>query len=174
MKSSLVLLAVSAVTFTVFGQAKENFLKQQAYAEMQRVSGQIDVIDQNMGDLSVRIGKVEGMKREIDALKAEVASLQAAVAELKSAMARQRGEIVNDLASRIQKEQREEARRQPAPAPQPVSTYRGPTKIYTVASGDNLTLIAEAFNTTVKVVQELNGLKNHNIFIGQKLRVPAK
>ena len=43
---------------------------------------------------------------------------------------------------------------------------------YTVQKGDNLTEIAEKFNTTVDTLISLNGIKNKNlIFVGQKLKV---
>ena len=166
----LLVLTLSFATFAAFAQSKENFLKQQAYAEMQRVTGQIDCLEQNHNDLAARVSKMENLKQEIADLKNDVAALQAQVADLKALLAKQRGEIVNDLANRIKAE---EAKR-PAPAPQPVSSYNGPTKLYTVAAGDNLTLIAEAFGTKVQTIKDLNGLKNNNIRIGQKLKVPGK
>ena len=44
---------------------------------------------------------------------------------------------------------------------------------YTVKSGDTLTAIANRYNTSVKVLQSLNGIKNPDkITVGQKLKVP--
>ena len=171
MKQALLLAFVSLASFScpLFGQAKDNFLKQQAFEEMQRVSGQVDCLEQNHNDLVNRVSKIEPMKQEIADLKSLVSSLQAQVADLKAALAKQREEIVNDLASRIKQEEN----RRPAPPP-PASAYDGPTKLYTVAAGDNLTIISEAFGTKVQTIKELNDLKSNNIRIGQKLRVPAK
>jgi len=169
MKKCVVLGLCVGMSVMAFAQAKENFLKQQAFAEMQRVTGQIDCLEQNQNDLAARVGRIEASRKEIADLRNEVAALQAQVAELKAALARQRGEIVSDLASRIKQE---EARR-PAPAPA-VPAYDGPTKLYTVAPGDNLSIIAEAFGTKVQTVRDLNGLKNNNIRVGQKLKVPGK
>ena len=50
----------------------------------------------------------------------------------------------------------------------------GETTEYTVKGGDNLTKIAHKFGTTVKELKALNGLKNNNITVGKKLKVPAK
>ena len=173
-KTTISAILITAAVMSVGAQqrTKEDFLKQQAYAVMQRVTGQIDCLEQNQNDLAERVGKMESMKQEISNLRNEVSALQAQVAELKAALSRQRGEIVSDLASRIKAE--EAKRPAPAPTPTPASSYTGPTKLYTVAPGDNLSIIAEAFGTNVKTVMELNGLKNHNIRVGQKLRVPGK
>lgn len=170
MKKILVLGLFTGMSVSLFAQANDAFLKQQAYAEMQRVAGQVDVLEQNHNDLSDRVGKVEAMKREIEDLKNNVAALQAQLADLKSLVSRQRGEIITELSGVIKKA---EASR-PAPAPVPVSSYTGKTEIYTVQSGDTLSLISEAFGTKISVVKELNNLKGDNIRVGQKLRVPAK
>jgi len=44
---------------------------------------------------------------------------------------------------------------------------------YTVKAGDSLSRIARRNNTTVSALLKLNGLKNDNLQVGQKLRVPA-
>lgn len=151
-----------------YGQGRESFMQQQAYAEMQRVSGQVDVLQSNLGDLQRRVGALEGggdsrgIRQELDALKA-------AVAELRRELQSQRGEIVKDLSGRIAKMQAA------APAPKPVETKKvviGPHQEYTVQSGDTLSLIAQAFNTSVGKIKEMNGLKGDNLRIGQKLNLP--
>ncbi|NLH07275.1 MAG: LysM peptidoglycan-binding domain-containing protein, partial [Chloroflexi bacterium] len=58
----------------------------------------------------------------------------------------------------------------PGPEPPPP----GDTTTYTVQRGDNLTIIARRFNTTVATLVQLNGLTNPSlIFLGQVLVVPA-
>jgi len=150
-----------------FGQAKENFMQQQAYAEMQRVSGQVDVLQSNLSDVQRRVGKLEGggdvrnMRQEIDALKAAVADLRREIQSM-------RGEIVKDLSGRIAKMQT------PPPTPKPVEKkiVIGPHQEYVVKSGDTLSLIAEAFNTSVPKIKEMNNLKGNNLRVGQKLNLP--
>lgn len=170
MKKILVLGLCAGMSVSLFAQAKDAYLKQQAYEEVQRVAGQVDILEQNQNDLSERVGKVESMKREIEDLKSNVAALQAQLAELKSLVSKQRGEIITELSGVIKKA---EASR-PAPAPVPVSSYTGKTEIYTVQSGDTLSLISEAFGSKISVIKDLNNLKNDNIRVGQRLRVPAK
>ena len=43
-----------------------------------------------------------------------------------------------------------------------------------MVAGDNLSLIARAFCTTVDKIKEMNSLKSDNLRIGQKLMVPKK
>ena len=148
-----------------FGQARENFLQQQAYAEMQRVSGQVDVLQNNVSDLQRRIGALEGGGDE-KGLRQEIEALKAAVADLRRELQNQRGEIVKDLSGRLSKMQA------PAPAPQPAKVTIGPHQEYTVQSGDTLSLIAQAFGTTVAKIKEMNGLKNDNLRVGQTLKLP--
>lgn len=48
-------------------------------------------------------------------------------------------------------------------------------KIYKVVSGDNLTKIAKANNTTVNELVQINGIKNPNlIFVGQEIKIPVE
>ena len=48
------------------------------------------------------------------------------------------------------------------------------TKTHTVKKGDTLSGIAKKYGTTTKVLKSLNGLKNSNIKVGQKLKVNGK
>ena len=148
---------------------REAFLRQQAYAEMQRVTSQVDTLQSNFDDLQRRVSQVE-RGSNTRALQAEIDALKATVAELRRELANQRGEIVKDLSGRL-------AKMLPPAPPSPRPTQKvvvsGPTSTYTVVSGDSLYLVASAFNTTVAKLRELNGLKNDNLRIGQKLIVPA-
>ena len=167
-KKTVVLVGLAAGV-SAFGQGKEAFLQQQAYAEMQRVSGQVDVLQSNLGDLQRRVGALEGggdakgIRQEIDALKA-------AVADLRRELQTQREGIVKDLSGRIAKIQA--ATPPPPPKPTVTKVVIGPHQEYTVQSGDTLSLIAQAFETTVAKIKEMNGLKNDNLRIGQKLKLP--
>ena len=165
---TMVAALVAAAVAT--GQGKDDFMRQQAYAEMQRVSGQVDVLQTNLTELQNRVNRLEGGSGETQGLRQEIASLKAAVAELRREMQSQRGEIVKDLSDRLAKMQT------PAHAPrQPKSERKvvvGPHIEYEVQSGDTLSLISQAFNTTVGRIKEMNGLKNDNLRVGQKLTLP--
>ena len=62
----------------------------------------------------------------------------------------------------------------PAKSKASASAYTGPTKEYVVKSGDILGKIAYANGITIRQLKELNGLKNNNLRIGQKLKIPAE
>jgi len=166
-RMALALVVAPLVAFAQQG-GRDAFIRQQAFAEMQRVSGQVDVLQSNFDDLQRRVGKLEVGGGE-QAMRAEIESLKAAVAELRRELAAQRGEIVRDLTDRIVKMQPKDP---PPPRPPRETVVKGPTSTYTVASGDNLYLIANAFKTTVAKLRELNGLKSDKLRIGQKLIVP--
>ncbi|WP_251554812.1 LysM peptidoglycan-binding domain-containing protein [Neobacillus muris] len=61
---------------------------------------------------------------------------------------------------------------QPAPEPEPAPANQT-TTIYTVVSGDSLSLIAKRFNTTVTDIKSLNQLTTDMIYVGQKLAIPS-
>ena len=161
-------IACLSVSLAVCGQAKENFMQQQAYAEMQRVSGQVDVLQSNLGDLQRRVGALEG-GGDTKGIRQEIESLKTSVAELRRLIQSQRGEIVKDLSGRIAKMQPTPA---PAPAPEVKKVVIGPHKEYVVQSGDTLSLIAQAFDTTVAKIKEMNGMKSDVLRVGQKIKVP--
>ena len=164
----MTLIACIAGCAAAFGQGSDNFIRQQAYAEMQRVSGQIDVLQNNINDLQHRVRALEG-GGEAKGIRQEVEALKAAVADIRRELRSQREEIVRDVSKLIAKMQTS-----PASAPKPVEkrVVIGPHQEYTVQSGDTLTLIAQAFDTTVAKIKEMNNLKGDGLRIGQKLMLP--
>ena len=67
----------------------------------------------------------------------------------------------------------------PAAAPAKKSSssftpYTGATKEYVVKSGDTLGAVAYGNGINIRQLKELNGLKNDNLRVGQKLKVPAE
>ena len=160
---------------------RSGFLENQAYAEMQRVAGQVDVIEQNHNELVRRVSRLEsatGQKEEVAHLKAELAALKESIAALDRKLNNQRAEIVKDLTAKLEKMMAAPAptpaasRRPGGESPKPKPTYNGPVGTYPVQSGDSLFLIARAFGTTVQTLKELNHLKNDNLRVGQELIVP--
>ena len=169
MKNAIVVASL-ALCASAFGQGRESFMQQQAYAEMQRVSGQVDVLQSNLNELQNRVGRLEG-NGQTQGIRDEIEALKAAVADIRRQLQNQRGEIVRDLTGRISSMQK-----QMAPAPKPAVekkvTTVGPHQEYVVQAGDNLTIIAEAFGVTVSKIKEMNNLKNNNLRVGQKLNLP--
>ena len=171
MAAGMVLLAAGAASAQA-PVGRDAFLKQQAVAEMQRVSAQVDVLAANQEELAERLQRFEsaGKDREIAELKAEVAALKGALAELRREMQGQREEIVRDLSKKIVSMQ------PPAPKPTPTKkpAYSGPCYEYIVQSGDTLSLIAKAFGSSVPKIKEMNGLKSDALRVGQKLNIPKE
>ena len=53
--------------------------------------------------------------------------------------------------------------------------YPGPCFVYVIKKGDSLPVIAQRYGTTVKILCELNNIKNPNlIYAGNKLLIPCK
>ena len=186
MNSKKSILAAAAILATFASSAqqvatnnREAFMHQQAYNEMQRVSGQVDVLQSNIAELSQRISRLEGdssSRNEIEALRAEVAALKASNAELRNRINSMHDEIVKELSVKIAALMKQNA---PASAPKATksapaaaSAAEGPHREYTVRPDDSLWLIAQAFKTTVPKIKEMNNLKDNNIRPGQKLILP--
>lgn len=150
---------------------RDAFMRQQAFEEMQRVSGQIDVLQENHNELAGRVAAVERSRNEVDALRAEIASLRAEVATLKNELGKVRGDIVKDLSGSIRKIQQQVQAR---PAPSPATPRLGSYREHVVEKGDTLSLIAQAFGTTVGRIREANGLKSDMLRLGQKIKIPME
>lgn len=176
MKKRIIGLAIALAAGAALaepGNAREAFLNRQAYDEMMRVSGQVDVLQTNLAEISARLARLEndsGAKTEVEQLRAEIAALKAANAELRNRISSMHDEIVRDLTGKISKIQKNLT--PPPPPPQPKQPSAGPHREYEVQSGDTLSLIAAAFKTTVPKIKEMNNLKNDNIRVGQKLKLP--
>lgn len=160
-------LVAASAAVRLPAQQQESFLKSQAYAEIQRVVSQVDVLQENQQDLVERVVKVEKSRSEVDALKADISALRAENAALRRELSELKGSIVRELTGEIKK-------LKPVVASQPASSYSGPMKEYVVEKGDTLSLIAEAFGTSVRQLREMNSLSGDVLRIGQKLKVPAK
>lgn len=162
---------ISAVTLSAQQQGRDEFMKRQAYDEMQRVSGLVEIIQSNLSDVERRVGMVEKSSQS-GQLRAEIDALKASVDSLRREMSSMRAEIVKDLSQRI-------ASLQPPPKKKPAeqvekNVYSGPCLEYTVQSGDSLYMIAQAFSTTISEIKAMNKLKSNNLKVGQKLLVPKK
>ena len=170
-KTTVVLLAALAASVLMAnppapGGGRDAFMKQQAFAEVQRLSGQFDVLESNCATLSDRVRRLEQGGGEVAALKADIAALRADVSRLRADMENQRREIVADLLKRI-KEQ--DGARPPTPPPPSVPETHG---TYVVRPGDTLSLIAQALGTTVGKIKAMNNMRGDGLRVGQKLLVP--
>lgn len=150
------------------------FVNQQAYNEMMRVGEQVDVLETNIDGLADRLNRLEGGKGEIAGLKNEIEALRSEIASVRREMGKMRDDLMRDITKKVADmlvaQSRTQAAAQP---PRTVPTVpQGPVREYKVIQGDTLSLIAQAFNTTVPKLRQLNNLKNDSLRIGQKLYVP--
>ncbi len=150
---------------------KDAFVRQQAMAELQRVTSQIDLLQNNYDDLAARVARLERGNREADQLRAEISSLRSQLNELKNQLHNQRAEIVKDISGKIA----QMPMNQPPPkTPKPV-VAEGSYLEYTVSSGDSLYIIAKAFKTTVPKLKAMNpNIKGDALRVGQKIKVPKE
>ncbi len=153
---------------------RDAFLKRQAYEEMQRVTGQMDILEQNHNMLAERVARIERGGGEVRELKAEIDALRAELNRLRNEMQAQRNEIVSDIVKRIQQLPKPQQPPPPPAAQRHEATRTGPCLEYTVKPGDTLWVIADAFGTTVGKLREMNSLKSDMLRVGQKILVPQE
>lgn len=156
------------VAATAQSNSRDQFVKQQAYNEMMRVVRQMEVLETNLSSLSDRVSKLEKGGETSD-LKAEVEALRIELNRLKGEMGSQRKEIVSDIVKKINTTQSRNTLSSSGKSHGNISNCEQ----YEVQKGDTLSLISQAFGTTVRKLKELNGLKSDNLRVGQKLLVPA-
>lgn len=156
------------VAATAQSNSRDQFVKQQAYNEMMRVVRQMEVLETNLSSLSDRVSKLEKGGETSD-LKAEVEALRIELNRLKGEMGSQRKEIVSDIVKKINTTQSRNTLSSSGKSHSNISNCEQ----YEVQKGDTLSLISQAFGTTVRKLKELNGLKSDNLRVGQKLLVPA-
>lgn len=171
MKTKILTIALilTGIAATAQSNSRDQFVKQQAYNEMMRVVRQMEVLESNLSSLSERVSKLE-KGGESSALKAEVEALRAEVDRLKGEMRSQRREIVSDIVKKINTAQ---PRAASTAGRTSTSSDTSNCEQYEVQKGDTLSLISQAFGTTVRKLKELNRLKSDNLRVGQKLLVPA-
>lgn len=156
------------IAATAQSNSRDQFVKQQAYNEMMRVVRQMEVLETNLSSLSDRVSKLEKGGETSD-LKAEVEALRIELNRLKGEMGSQRKEIVSDIVKKINTTQSRNTLSSSGKSHGNISNCEQ----YEVQKGDTLSLISQAFGTTVRKLKELNGLKSDNLRVGQKLLVPA-
>ena len=172
MNKKIFAAAVMAMCCSLYAQSgRDAFMMRQAYDEMKRALQQVDVLETNFNSLSERISRIEKGGGETNALKAEIEALKAEIRRLRSEMATQRESIVRDLSQKLKAI--DNARTTTSPRQDPSKVDTSNCMEYEVASGDTLSLIARAFNTTVSKIKALNGLKSDRLSVGQKIMVPA-
>lgn len=120
------------------------------------------------------------LKQRVARLESETRSLAGEIAALRkqiSADAEVRKNQMRRLADKLSENNRPEKKVQPpapvkktapAPAPEEIEYVE-----HVVERGTTLNALAKAYGVTVKEIMNANKLKNTNIYVGQKLLIPA-
>lgn len=140
---------------------------------LQKLSAQIDVLDQRQTALSSRVAALEQGKGV--ASKDEVAALRADLRALKSAQEGLRGEIVEDLSARIAKiTQKQEAAAAAAAARRAKEeAARKSGYNHVVEAGQTISAIAQAYGVSAQTIMKANRISDPSkLQVGQKLFIP--
>jgi len=118
------------------------------------------------------VNEINGLKASYAKVVAENRDLTGQVAELRQALdaeRRDRAKMIDSVIATVKDEMNKIVSKLPARG------TSGPAAQgeYTVARGDTLGAIAQAFNVSVKALKDANKLKNDLIREGQKLTIPA-
>ncbi len=103
----------------------------------------------------------------------DAASDSAAVAEPAAPATPQAGEVARAMAS-TPKAQAPKPKAESKPAKSGASKASAAARNHTVQKGDNLYRLSKQYGVTVAEIRAANGMKNDNLQIGQKIKIPAK
>ena len=166
--------------------ARASFQQQRAVQEVERLKQEFDLMNDKQEAIAERLIKVEGavsQAGDTSDLRAEFAALKASIAELRRSQENLRSEIVRDLSKKIAsipaprastpppaQTSSSSSRKPQAPA---APSYSGSYYEHVVEAGQNLSMIAKGYDTTVRKIKEANNMKNDVLRVGQKLIIPA-
>ncbi len=131
---------------------------------LQRLSAQMDTIEQQHVSLAARVSKLE--RGDSVASKDDIAALKADLNAVRSQQDAMRGEIIEDLTTRIKKIAAQQQKVTEKPAQK--SGYN-----HTVEAGQTISAIAEAYKVTPSSIIKANKITDPTkIRVGQKLFIP--
>lgn len=138
---------------------------------LQKLSAQIEVLDQRQNALTSRVAALEQGKGV--ASKDEVAALRADLSALKSAQEGLRGEIVEDLSVRIAKiTQKQEAAAAAARRAREEAARKSGYN-HVVEAGQTISAIAQAYGVSSQTIMKANRITDPSkLQVGQKLFIP--
>ena len=181
--TACLLAASSVLAQQSVAERRAAYQQQLAVQEVERLAGQFEVMSSNIENLSGRIQRLESRPQGDPDLKNEVAALRAGLADLKRQQASLKQEIISEISTKMAALMKQHAA--PPPPPPPPQAPKGP-KVpaqpqitgdyyeYVIEPGQTLSEIARVYKTTVKAIQDANGIKNAaSVKAGQKLIIPV-
>lgn len=155
--------------------ARQERALQQAQQDASLGRNQAEGIAQSQHTLEERMDRIEAASRENTKTQEEVADLRREVEQLRKDREIMRKEIVDELATRINKYM---AGNTSTPTPSGKSSVHATSatvqggRNHTVEQGQTLEAIAKAYKSSVAKIQQANNLKDSRIHIGQTLFIP--
>ncbi len=120
-------------------------------------------------------GDIARLKSENESLRKEIARLDGMIQKLDAAREQDRKTIVEEISKELAS-LRKATPAEPAKMPTPKLAKPAVEEYYehTVAKGDSLSAIADAYKVTPAQIKDANGLKSNELHVGQKLLIPRK
>jgi LysM repeat protein len=126
----------------------------------------IAYLEQQLGTITAQLDhKGENYEKIMAQLKAERAERESMTKAMKNQFSKELAKTESSLRQR-----QNEVIKAISTTPSPGSNYN----VYTVHSGDTLSVISKAAGVPVKRIKKVNGLTSDIIRVGQKLKIPAK
>lgn len=161
-------------------QRRAAYQQQLAVQEVERLAGQFEVMSSNIENISARLQRLENRPQGDADLKNEVAALRAGLQDVKRQQAAMKQEIVAEISAKMAALMKQHAAPPPPPpAPPKPAKPQGPQISgdyyeYTIEQGQTLSEIARVYKTSVKAIQDANGIKNPaSVRVGQKIVIPV-
>lgn len=145
--------------------ARRQAAQRQQEEQVYRVRGQVESVEMENARL---LQEIQNMHNQVSAMNSQIAQLNS---KMNSLDARQKKEMKN-LISQVEKLLKKSVASRPSSSGSSTRSNRGPGREHVVESGHTLSVIASAYNTTVKSIKSANKLKNDRIYVGQKLFIP--
>ncbi len=162
--SSVMLVLCGCETIQTPQQRQRASARQQAAARMSeermyKVQGRVESMEMEYGNLTRQI---QQLQEQVRSSNSQIAQLNSQMQSLEAKQAREMKEVV----SRVEKLLGQ------AVASRPSSSSRGAGYEHVVEARQTLSVIAQAYGTTVSAIKKANNLKNDTIYVGQKLFIP--
>jgi LysM repeat protein len=129
-----------------------------------KLMGQIGELQDGLATRDRQVEELRGLVSVLESrVKTSDADWQQRMAKLRESMETQQKKSLDAMAHKMAEKVAEAVQKAPASS----------GRVHVVQKGDVLSVIAAVYGVTVKDIKAANGLKNDQIFVGQKLKIPG-